>query len=132
MTSLFDPVTVGAIDCANRIFMAPLTRQRAARGHVPTPLMADYYAQRASAGLIIAEAAGVRRRGGTSREPGQITTIPSQLVIAGGLIGADRETAREYCPKNTSLAGTCSAFVANAPRHATAGILSISLSSVIG
>jgi len=63
MTSLFDPVTVGAIDCANRIFMAPLTRQRATRGHVPTPLMADYYAQRASAGLIIAEAAGVSREG---------------------------------------------------------------------
>ncbi|MCE5387216.1 MAG: alkene reductase [Acidithiobacillus sp.] len=54
--NLFNPLRVGGIDARNRIFMAPLTRCRADDEHVPTPLMAKYYAQRASAGLIIAEA----------------------------------------------------------------------------
>jgi N-ethylmaleimide reductase len=56
MTSLFSPIKFGALTAPNRIFMAPLTRCRADAEHVPTPLMAEYYAQRASAGLIIAEA----------------------------------------------------------------------------
>ena len=51
MTTLFDPIQVGAIALANRIVMAPLTRNRAP-GAIPTQLMATYYAQRASAGLI--------------------------------------------------------------------------------
>jgi N-ethylmaleimide reductase len=59
MTTLFDPLQFGDIYVANRIAMAPLTRNRAAAGQVPTPLMASYYAQRASAGLIIAEATQV-------------------------------------------------------------------------
>ena len=59
MTSMFEPITIGAISCPNRIFMAPLTRARATRTHVPTPIMADYYAQRASAGLIISEATAI-------------------------------------------------------------------------
>ncbi|MBU3664704.1 MAG: alkene reductase [Chthoniobacterales bacterium] len=54
--SLLKPLRVGAIETPNRIFMAPLTRCRAEPGHVPGRLMAEYYAQRASAGLIIAEA----------------------------------------------------------------------------
>jgi 2,4-dienoyl-CoA reductase-like NADH-dependent reductase (Old Yellow Enzyme family) len=52
MPTLFDPITLGAVKAPNRTFMAPLTRARASRDHVPTPIMADYYAQRASAGLI--------------------------------------------------------------------------------
>lgn len=63
MPSLFDPIRVGAIEAPNRIFMAPLTRARATRGHVPTPIMAQYYAQRAGAGLIISEATGISRQG---------------------------------------------------------------------
>jgi N-ethylmaleimide reductase len=63
MTSLFDPITVGAIDAPNRIMMAPLTRGRATRSHVPTPLMGEYYRQRASAGLIISEATGITQQG---------------------------------------------------------------------
>src|SRR5688500_11680901 len=63
MTSLFDPITVGAITCPNRIFMAPLTRGRATREHVPTDVMKTYYTQRASAGLIISEATGMSRQG---------------------------------------------------------------------
>jgi 2,4-dienoyl-CoA reductase-like NADH-dependent reductase (Old Yellow Enzyme family) len=60
---LFDPIAVGAILCPNRVFMAPLTRGRAARDHVPTGIMATYYRQRAGAGLIITEATGISRQG---------------------------------------------------------------------
>ena len=49
MTSLFEPITVGDLDCPNRIFMAPLTRGRADRAGVPSAIMATYYAQRAAA-----------------------------------------------------------------------------------
>ena len=63
MTTLFDPIQLGAIAAPNRILMAPLTRARATRDHVPTALMVDYYRQRASAGLIISEATGISRQG---------------------------------------------------------------------
>lgn len=56
MHSLFTPLTAGAFALPNRILMAPLTRCRAEPEHVPGDLIAQYYAQRASAGLIIAEA----------------------------------------------------------------------------
>ncbi|MFZ4596290.1 MAG: alkene reductase, partial [Verrucomicrobiaceae bacterium] len=56
MSDLFSPMTVGALTLPNRILMAPLTRCRADADHVPTDIMAEYYAQRASAGLIVAEA----------------------------------------------------------------------------
>ncbi len=55
-SSLFSPLTVGSLTLPNRILLAPLTRCRAEAEHVPGDLMATYYAQRASAGLIIAEA----------------------------------------------------------------------------
>lgn len=71
MPSLFDSIQLGAIQAPNRILMAPLTRARATRDHVPTALMADYYAQRASAGLIISEATGISREGlGWPNAPG--------------------------------------------------------------
>jgi N-ethylmaleimide reductase len=53
--SLFDPTTAGATAVANRTVMAPMTRSRATADGVPTPMMATYYAQRASAGLIVSE-----------------------------------------------------------------------------
>jgi len=71
MPSLFDPIRLGAIHAPNRILMAPLTRARASRDHVPTAIMAEYYAQRASAGLIISEATGISREGlGWPHAPG--------------------------------------------------------------
>jgi 2,4-dienoyl-CoA reductase-like NADH-dependent reductase (Old Yellow Enzyme family) len=63
MPTLFDPIRLGAIEAPNRILMAPLTRGRATRAHVPTPIMAEYYAQRASAGLILSEATGISQQG---------------------------------------------------------------------
>jgi N-ethylmaleimide reductase len=62
MTTLFDPVQVGDLHLPNRIVMAPLTRNRAP-GAIPTPLMAEYYAQRASAGLLISEATAITHQG---------------------------------------------------------------------
>jgi 2,4-dienoyl-CoA reductase-like NADH-dependent reductase (Old Yellow Enzyme family) len=63
MPSLFDPIRLGALACPNRILMAPLTRGRATRDHVPTELMRTYYSQRAGAGLILTEATGISRQG---------------------------------------------------------------------
>lgn len=52
---LFTPFTLGGIELRHRIVMAPMTRSRADADHVPTPIMAEYYAQRATGGLIITE-----------------------------------------------------------------------------
>ncbi|HEU5177212.1 MAG TPA: alkene reductase [Burkholderiales bacterium] len=59
MTDLFSPLKIGDLHLPNRIIMAPLTRSRATMERVPTPMMAEHYVQRASAGLIIAEATNV-------------------------------------------------------------------------
>lgn len=59
MPTLFDPLKLGDLTLPNRIIMAPLTRCRADAGRVPSALMADYYAQRAAAGLIISEATSI-------------------------------------------------------------------------
>jgi 2,4-dienoyl-CoA reductase-like NADH-dependent reductase (Old Yellow Enzyme family) len=55
MPSLFDPLSIGDLRLPNRVIMAPLTRLRAGETKIPNELMAEYYAQRASAGLIISE-----------------------------------------------------------------------------
>lgn len=71
MPSLFDPLKVGAITLRNRIIMAPLTRQRAGEERVPNALMAQYYGDRAGAGLIISEATSVTPQGvGYAETPG--------------------------------------------------------------
>src|ERR1700722_18210566 len=69
---LFIPVCMGDLDLPNRIVMAPLTRMRAGSiDHVPTALQAEYYAQRASAGLIVAEATAISPDGfGYADTPG--------------------------------------------------------------
>jgi 2,4-dienoyl-CoA reductase-like NADH-dependent reductase (Old Yellow Enzyme family) len=71
MPSLFDPLQLGDITIPNRIIMAPLTRARAPEQRIPNELMAEYYAQRASAGLIISEAVSVTPMGvGYADTPG--------------------------------------------------------------
>ena len=60
---LFSPIQLGPLALPNRVFMAPLTRCRAAEGHVPNDLNTEYYAQRATAGLIISEATSVSETG---------------------------------------------------------------------
>lgn len=71
MPTLFDPIRIGAWNLPNRIIMAPLTRSRAGAERTPNALMAEYYAQRASAGLIISEATSVTPMGvGYADTPG--------------------------------------------------------------
>ncbi|ENS99535.1 hypothetical protein B989_02268 [Brucella sp. 56/94] len=62
MASLFDPITIGDLKLANRIVMAPLTRNRSPHA-VPNDLNVIYYEQRASAGLIITEATPISQQG---------------------------------------------------------------------
>jgi len=62
-SDLFQPVRLGPYQLANRIVMAPLTRSRAGVDGLATPLMVEYYAQRASAGLIIAEGTNISPQG---------------------------------------------------------------------
>jgi len=62
-TKLFEPFKLGRITLTNRTVMAPLTRNRAAAGLVPAPLAVEYYAQRASAGLLITEASQISQQG---------------------------------------------------------------------
>lgn len=76
---LFSPIQIGSFTLPNRVIMAPLTRMRAPAG-MPTPLMATYYGQRATAGLIIAEATPISSQGvGYPNTPGIYTT---QQVLA--------------------------------------------------
>jgi len=63
MVTLFEPVQLGSLVLANRIFMAPLTRNRAHADGVPSELAATYYSQRASAGLIVTEATQISPMG---------------------------------------------------------------------
>ncbi|GGU83703.1 alkene reductase [Pseudomonas laurentiana] len=95
MTTLFDPITLGDLQLPNRIIMAPLTRCRADEGRVPNALMAEYYVQRASAGLILSEATSVTPMGvGYPDTPGiwsndQVrgwTQITKAVHAAGGRI----------------------------------------------
>tara|TARA_R110001599_G_scaffold64023_1_gene178373 strand:- start:75718 stop:76788 length:1071 start_codon:yes stop_codon:yes gene_type:complete len=93
---LFTPIKVGDLTLANRIIMAPLTRSRAVGGgRVPNALMAQYYAQRASAGLILSEATAVSPQGvGYADTPGiwsedQVAgwkQVTNAVHAAGGLI----------------------------------------------
>lgn len=95
MTTIFDPITLGDLHLPNRIIMAPLTRCRASEGRVPNALMAEYYAQRASAGLILSEATSVTPAGvGYPDTPGiwndeQVrgwTQVTNAVHAAGGRI----------------------------------------------
>jgi N-ethylmaleimide reductase len=94
MLTLFDPVQAGSLPLANRIVMAPLTRNRAPDA-IPTLLMAEYYAQRATAGLLITEATAISHQAqGYSDVPGLYGTeqldgwkqVTSAVHDAGGKI----------------------------------------------
>ncbi|WP_329237744.1 MULTISPECIES: alkene reductase [unclassified Streptomyces] len=80
MTDVFRPTRLGTLRLPNRLVMAPMTRNRAADDGVPTSIMATYYAQRASAGLIIAEASTPNAVGQTYPN---ITAIHNEAHVAG-------------------------------------------------
>lgn len=85
---LFSPLKVGAVTVPNRVFMAPLTRLRSIEpGDIPTPLMGEYYRQRASSGLIITEATQISAQAkGYAGAPGctaRSRLPPWQKITAG-------------------------------------------------
>jgi N-ethylmaleimide reductase len=85
-SELFQPVRMGALTLPNRVVMAPLTRSRVGAGDAPGPLNATYYAQRASAGLIISEATNITQQGkGYAFTPG----IWSDEQVAGWRLVTD-------------------------------------------
>lgn len=93
--NLFTPLRLGAVEAPNRIVMAPLTRMRAGADRIPTALMAEYYVQRATAGLIVTEATAISRQGtGCPNTPGIYTgehadgwkRVTSGVHDAGGRI----------------------------------------------
>ena len=93
--TLFTPIRLGAVEAPNRILMAPLTRMRAGSGRIPTALMAEYYVQRAAAGLIVTEATAISQQGtGCPNSPGiytdeQVTgwqRVTEAVLHAGGRI----------------------------------------------
>ncbi|WP_026354471.1 alkene reductase [Massilia niastensis] len=94
-THLFEPVTLGELRLANRIVMAPMTRNRATAEGVPTAIMRDHYAQRAEAGLIVAEGSWPSAAGQAyCRQPGIVTNaqidgwrrVTDAVHARGGLI----------------------------------------------
>ncbi|MGC1564186.1 MAG: alkene reductase, partial [Bradyrhizobium sp.] len=90
-SKLFEPLKLGPITLPNRFVMAPLTRNRAVEGLVPSPLAVEYYGQRASAGLLITEASQVSQQGqGYQDTPG----IYSSEQVAGWRKVTDRVHAR--------------------------------------
>ncbi len=91
MPTLFDPIQLGDIACANRIFMAPMTRSRAGAGDAPTDMNALHYSQRASAGLIITEGVYPNVDGkGYVRTPGIVT----EAQVAGWKLVTDAVHAK--------------------------------------
>jgi N-ethylmaleimide reductase len=96
-TDLFELVQLGPYRLANRIVMAPLTRSRTSKTGVPTPLMAEYYAQRASAGLIVAERTNVSAQGRRYA----LTPTADESFHSSGMSDAYRIrlcSAEERCP----------------------------------
>jgi N-ethylmaleimide reductase len=102
----FTPLRLGAIQLPNRIVMAPLTRMRAGAGNVPSALNAEYYAQRASAGLIISEGVAVSPQAqGYPSSPGIYTTdqiagwrgVTDAVHAAGGRMFMQIQ----HCGRNT-------------------------------
>jgi hypothetical protein len=112
---LFTPLKVGAITAANRVFMAPLTRLRSIEpGDIPTPLMGEYYRQRASSGLIISEATQISAQAkGYAGAPGLHS--PEQIAawkkITAG-VHAEKVILRFSCgTPGASLTPACSLAV---------------------
>ena len=99
--ALFAPYRLGDLDLSNRLVMSPMTRSRALEGNVPNPLAATYYAQRASAGLIVTEATQVSPQGvGYIRTPG----IHSAEQVRAWRASGRQQNLRPALARRTRLA----------------------------
>jgi N-ethylmaleimide reductase len=95
MKSLFDPLTMGSLKLKNRIVLAPMTRGRAGVERIPNEVMADYYFQRSSAGLLITEATVVSRQG--------IGWIDSPGIYSSEMVAGWRKVTRKLEPTGTPI-----------------------------
>jgi len=95
MKTLFDPVSVGDYNLKNRIVMAPMTRGRAGSERIPNDLMAEYYFQRASAGLLITEATVVSKQG--------IGWIDSPGIYNSAMVKGWQKVTRKLDPTGTPI-----------------------------
>ena len=127
ISTLFDPLSLGALELPNRIIMAPLTRGRADRAGVHGPLAVDYYRQRASAGLIISEATGISREGlGWPYAPGLWTAeqvegwkpVTAAVHDAGGRIVAQLWHMGRLVHSSLGGGQPVSSSATTAPHHA--------------
>lgn len=127
MPGLFDSLELGSLGLPNRIIMAPLTRARAGRMAIPNELMARYYAQRASSGLIISEATGISREGlGWPGAPGLWNSaqvegwrlVTDAVHRAGGRIVAQLWHMGRLVHPDLGLADPISASATTAPDFA--------------
>ena len=91
MTSLYDPIALGDMTLSNRVFMAPLTRNRATPSGVPGPWASTYYSQRASVGLIVSEATQISPMGkGYINTPGIHSEKQSSCLTFDDLLDFDQ------------------------------------------
>jgi N-ethylmaleimide reductase len=127
MPGLFDPIAFGAINLPNRLVMAPLTRARSNPDGIPNALMAEYYAQRASAGLIISEATGISREGlgwpyapglWSGEQVGGWKIVTEAVHRAGGKMVAQLWHMGRLVHDNVSGMGNVSASATTAPGYA--------------
>lgn len=88
MAELNSPLILGGLHLKNRVVMAPLTRSRATDERVPTAMMAEYYAQRASAGLIISEAIVIAEQANLPEYPGAVYRRSGRRLETGHAGGA--------------------------------------------
>lgn len=95
MKTLFDPVSMGSYNLKNRIVLAPMTRGRAGSERIPNDLMAEYYFQRASAGLLITEATVVSKQG--------IGWIDSPGIYNSAMVEGWKKVTRKLEPTGTPI-----------------------------
>ena len=94
-SKLFEPLSIGSLHFKNRIVMAPLTRGRAGKERVPNDLMAEYYYQRSSAGLLITEATVVSKQG--------IGWIDSPGIYSNAMVDGWRKVTEKIKPTGTPI-----------------------------
>ncbi|WP_321492391.1 alkene reductase [uncultured Desulfobacter sp.] len=95
MKTLFDPVSMGIYTLKNRIVLAPMTRGRAGSERIPNDMMAEYYFQRASAGLLITEATVVSEQG--------IGWIDSPGIYSSAMVAGWQKVTRKLAPTGTPI-----------------------------
>ena len=128
MSALHDALQVGALQAPNRIVMAPMTRARGTRDHLPTAVMVDYYRQRAGAGLIISEGIGISQQGlgwpyatgiWSNEQVAGWRAVTDAVHAAGGRIVAQLwHMGRTVHPSFLGGAAPVSASATRAPGHA--------------